>query len=818
MRRLLIITVVLLFSLCRALCGQNPTPGPVDYRLVDSCDYRDDNAAAAVWRSHNGSTRPEAGNAVGRRVLRVPCRFKATKAPCASVERKVKLDLTRCQGLQFQFLCTDPSSISKFNFYLRSGRGWYAATFATDNASGWNTVIIDKDAMQKEGTPGAWGEIDTIRITAWKTGDTDTSFSIADLGLWGEDAQILVVRGDWYVKQCPGEAASVAARMVNVSQNLRAIGAGYHVCADLELTGTRLRGKKLVVLPQNSELPAQAVTALSAFLRSGGKLVSFYVLPPELREVAGISQGGPVRQTYTGYFAAMHSVGKAVRGMPARVCQRSWSVYQTRPVEGRSTVAAYWYTDRDVNTGEPAIVVSDNCIHMTHVMLSDDPAGKKALMLAITGHFVPEAWKLAARTAIAQIDTFGPYREKGELERIVGVRAKSDSALQGVLDRADRLRDQAGGQFGLGWFTESFQTAEEARKLMIRAHCMVQSPIDGERRMVWCHDPFGITGMNWDRSISILEDNGFTDIVVNMCWAGNANYESKVLPVSPEAVARGDQVKQCLDACRRHGIRLHLWRVCWNMGWTAPKEFVTRMKREGRTQVVYDGTAKDNWLCPSHPDNRKLEIAALVEMAKNYAVDGIHLDYIRYPGSTCCFCQGCRERFERGTGMKVKKWPADVKTDPGLAKKWLEFRRKNITAVVAGASAGAREARPGISVSAAVYSDWPADRDDIGQDWKLWCDAGYLDFVCPMDYTANNRDFQATVGKQLVWAGRARCYPGIGLSLWPASEQMVRLVDQVNITRRAETGGFIIFNYNRSEAEEILPLCGSGLTRKTPRK
>mgnify|MGYP000700577408 CR=1 FL=1 len=46
------------------------------------------------------------------------------------------------------------------------------------------------------------------------------------------------------------------------------------------------------------------------------------------------------------------------------------------------------------------------------------------------------------------------------------------------------------------------------------------------------------------------------------------------------------------------------------------------------------------------------------------------------------------------------------------------------------------------------------DRDTIGQDWKLWCDRGYLDFVCPMDYTASSAQFRSAtrrpVSRQLM--------------------------------------------------------------------
>ena len=816
MRTTLIWSTVLLCCVGPLAQAVGSPASATEYRLIDRCDYQDSKAAGAVWHSINSSTRPLAAKAGGRQALTIQCIFKGSKAACASVERKVRLDLTGSQGVQFRFRCTDPASISKFNFYLHSGRGWYAASFATDSPSGWNTVIIDKGVLQKEGSPGGLEGIDRIRISAWKAGDTDTEFSICDLGLWGEDAPVLVVRGDWYVRKNPEEAASVTARIATLTQNLRAIGVEYNECSDLELNSERLRGRRLVILPQNAEIPEAGLKALETFLRAGGKMISFYLLPGELQAVAGISQGEYIRQSYTGAFASIRSTGKEISGLPGCVDQRSWGIMQAKPAGSGSRVAAYWHNDRGSNTGEPAIIVSDNCIHMTHVLLSDDPAGKRALMLAITGHFLPETWRRAAKTAIDQIGIFGPYQETGTFEQALSLRGKGDTGISRALDQGRQFCDKAEALFGLTRFVEALGAAEEAQKNMIRAYCMAQAPREGERRFAWCHDPFGVTGMDWDQSVGILADNGFTDIIVNMCWAGTAYYDSTVLPVASEATTRGDQIKQCLAACRAHGIKMHVWRVCWNLGWTAPKDFILKMKHDNRLQVDLDGNAKDSWLCPSDPDNQKLEIAAMTEIAGKYAVDGIHFDYIRYPSSTSCFCQGCRKRFEAFVQKKIRRWPQDVRADSSLWKRWLDFRRANINSVVAAASQNARAVRPGIAVSAAVFSNWPTDRDDVGQDWKFWCEAGYVDFICPMDYTSSERDFQTIVERQLAWAGKTPCYPGIGLSMWQQPDRISRLVEQVNITRRLGTGGFTIFNFNVSEARDILPLCGLGLTRKIP--
>jgi len=116
--------------------------------------------------------------------------------------------------------------------------------------------------------------------------------------------------------------------------------------------------------------------------------------------------------------------------------------------------------------------------------------------------------------------------------------------------------------------------------------------------------------------------------------------------------------------------------------------------------------------------------------------------------------------------------------------------------------------------SAAVFRNWPSDRDSVGQDWKVWCDKGWLDFVCPMDYTPSHRQFENMVTQQVGWAGRVPCYPGIGESASSSRLGVDGVIEQIQITRRLKTGGFTIFNYGVTEAKELVPLLGLGVTAK----
>jgi uncharacterized lipoprotein YddW (UPF0748 family) len=249
------------------------------------------------------------------------------------------------------------------------------------------------------------------------------------------------------------------------------------------------------------------------------------------------------------------------------------------------------------------------------------------------------------------------------------------------------------------------------------------------------------------------------------------------------------------------------------MGSATDAAFVRSMVAAGRVQRDAEGKLEERWLCPSHPENQKLEIEAMVEIARKYPVDGLHFDYIRFPDGSHCFCDGCRARFEQHLGRALANWPADVRAAGAVRSRWLDWRRDQITLVVRSVAEQARQVRPGIRISAAVFSNWPTDRDSIGQDWKLWCEKGYLDFVCPMDYTDSNQTFRTYVRNQTEWASGKPLYPGIGLSCWTDPRDPVRLIEQIAICREFKTGGFTVFNYDQN-AEAVLPYCALGTTAK----
>lgn len=325
-----------------------------------------------------------------------------------------------------------------------------------------------------------------------------------------------------------------------------------------------------------------------------------------------------------------------------------------------------------------------------------------------------------------------------------------------------------------------------------------------EFRGIWDHSGLGLYPGNWNKTCKLLADSGITAVFPNTMWAGAADYKSKHVAQSDQSIQFGDQMAQCVSAAHANGLEVHAWKVCWNLA-KAPKDFIENMRKQDRLQKNSRGEAV-NWLCPSDPANISLELNTIIEAASRYNIDGIHLDYIRYPDDKTCFCAGCRQRYESWSGWRVKNWPKDVLSgkQSGNYKAW---RSQQITDFVRSARNAIKKINRQIKFSAAVYPKYPECKNSIGQDWGLWIKEGIVDFVCPMDYFPNVASFrEALTGQLALPNGRQRIYPGLGVTLEEGDLPSDVFLGQLRTLRELKAGGYMLFDLNPSLTANFLPL------------
>ncbi|MCX7598442.1 MAG: family 10 glycosylhydrolase, partial [Armatimonadetes bacterium] len=640
-----------------------------------------------------------------------------------------------------------------------------------------------------------------------------TSLVLAVIAASAWAADIALVRGTYAEAQKAADSASTYAYSDIIADALTTAGLEFDRLGDEDVAAGKLAGYRIAIFAYSPLWAPGEADALAAFVQNGGKAMVFYTAPTEVLGVLGFRATGYQRDDGTGLFHACQAAPDAsVEGLPPEFVQDSWNINGAEPARDDARVLYFWRPRGGQATGQPAILLSDGGLYMTHVLTRND-LGKKARMLfAVVAHFIPGLWPQAAQRALDQALVFDAFRGLEELESLVRRAGSRANNPQPALDRTRQAYERLRAAVEDGHYAEAVEMVEAVRAAATETYARCQQPRPVETRAVWIHTAFGVADWGWQKSIRHLKDKGFNAIFPNMCWGGVAYYDSDVLPVHESVKERGDQVAECLKWCRRYGVELHVWKVNWNLGGDrTPAWFWEKLRAEGRLQR--DPTGKEiGWLCPTDDRNFALERDAMLELARKYRVDGIHFDYIRYPGYEGCYCDRCREKFQQRIGQKVENWPEDVLSGPWRAE-WLQFRRDNITPLVKAVAEEVHRSYPRVKVSAAVWGWWESARDSVGQDWVLWVDRGWLDFACPMDYIPANDALDRIVTKQVQWiGGRIPLYVGIGE--WILKDG-AHLIYQATLARERGADGFVLFHYDHPELTgERMDMMALGVTRE----
>jgi RNA polymerase sigma factor (sigma-70 family) len=331
------------------------------------------------------------------------------------------------------------------------------------------------------------------------------------------------------------------------------------------------------------------------------------------------------------------------------------------------------------------------------------------------------------------------------------------------------------------------------------------APVTGELRGVWIHSPGYFT--DWDGEMKRLSEAGINAVFLNVCDATFGHYKSDVLPATSGYYqkTKTDWVKTASEACRKHGLQFHAWRLNFK---GVRDTLAEGLIAEGRIQTKPDGTPYEwkglkgaYWLCPAHPENVELEAAAMAELAERYDIDGVHMDFIRFPQTnSTCFCLTCRDYFLKKTGLPRDrvKWPEDAMKGGKLYDLFLEAKQDHVTNVVRAIHERVRAANPNVRISAAVFSSESVYAPTVGQAWLDWIDREYLDFVCPMDFETKPGRIHAMAARQLRKIdGRIPCYVGITME---GVSKAWWLVVRLNAAREAGADGFVIFQYRGKDS------------------
>ncbi|MBR1836332.1 MAG: hypothetical protein IJ783_03510, partial [Kiritimatiellae bacterium] len=309
-----------------------------------------------------------------------------------------------------------------------------------------------------------------------------------------------------------------------------------------------------------------------------------------------------------------------------------------------------------------------------------------------------------------------------------------------------------------------------AAKLAAAAAEPVRRP-KGAMLAVW--EPTGFGGLpgGWTEAAEKMAAAGVTDV---FAWCGSPAGAVPDVPGVPSAGSRAgrpDPLASAVRECHARGIKVHAWVAALSFE-NPPPERMKAFEKAGRLLHGPDGRAIA-WLDPGAEANAA-EVSRIACALAARGVDGINLDFIRYPGSS------------------------KEKTDAA-----------KIEAVVAKVRADLAKAAPRATLSACVYGWYPGCIASRGQDWYAWLDKGLVDFAVPMNYAPDTAALRKIVDLQKRGRGRLVC--GIGAGANESRLDAVGLLRQLREAYRAGYRGAAVYPFDARFAEELAPALESAL-------
>jgi len=165
--------------------------------------------------------------------------------------------------------------------------------------------------------------------------------------------------------------------------------------------------------------------------------------------------------------------------------------------------------------------------------------------------------------------------------------------------------------------------------------------------------------------------------------------------------------------------------------------------------------SSDFWLDLGHPDAAAYTVEVLLHLVRNYDIDGLHLDRIRYPdisvagqtpstGTSIGYNETSVARFQRRYGIAAGS-PPPATNDPF----WNQWRRDQVSNLVRRVYLNSIAVKPNLKVSAALIAFGGGPTTEAGwnsaeaywrvyQDWRAWTEEGILDISMPMNYKREN--------------------------------------------------------------------------------
>lgn len=309
------------------------------------------------------------------------------------------------------------------------------------------------------------------------------------------------------------------------------------------------------------------------------------------------------------------------------------------------------------------------------------------------------------------------------------------------------------------------------------------------------------------------------ELLVEIRYRSDALYEvnrrgNKYLNPEPQSYILKDEnfdpLGYTLQKAKPLGLKVQAWVVVYNATPSLPRLL----------DINYIYTHKPHWITwkqgkpmsdakeqfgffidPGIPEVRDYLLDVFSDIVYGYPeLDGLHLDYIRYPNHKYGYHPISTSRYEEA-----------LLTEPNLS--WNDWRIRQVSDFVGMLRTRIKEINPDILLTAAVFADLREAQRTYAQDWHAWLKDGLIDLAYPMAYHLNYDSFMRQMSINELADYKDKII--VGLRAWDVAGKSLKaeispkynvnhIRNRIDYIRANDFAGIALFSYSGIKEGEAL--------------
>ena len=160
--------------------------------------------------------------------------------------------------------------------------------------------------------------------------------------------------------------------------------------------------------------------------------------------------------------------------------------------------------------------------------------------------------------------------------------------------------------------------------------------------------------------IDFASQNGYSDLLVQVRSRDNAAYNSKIVSKPYYIDEEFDPLNYIINLANKANIKIHAWinmYVIWS-GKVKPRSSSHILYQNDHWQDLpfykNDLSFRNHYFSPLHPDVNSYLLSVIDEVIKNYKLDGVHLDYVRFKDKNHGNNNAGLKEFRKKTGNTIQ--------------------------------------------------------------------------------------------------------------------------------------------------------------------